>query len=61
MKRHIHYVTAESLRGRQMAQAKGAREADESRISPATLEHNRKIEEARAAELAARRARKAKA
>lgn len=60
MKRHIHYVPAESFRGRQLAQAKGARIADDIGIPVATLEHNRKIEEARATELAARKVRRCK-
>jgi hypothetical protein len=60
VKRHIHYVAAESHRGRQLAQAKGARIATDIGIPADTLEHNRKIEEARAAELAARKARKEK-
>jgi hypothetical protein len=60
MKRGVHRVAAGSEAARRMAQAKGASVADDSRIPAATLERNRKIDEARAADLAARKARRAK-
>lgn len=58
MSRGIHRVTCDSVRGRQLAQAKGARVADDSAIPADILEHNRRIEEKRKADLAAREARR---
>lgn len=54
--RGIHRVTADSIVGRRMAQAKGARIADDSEIPKDILEHNRRIEEARAEKLARKQA-----
>lgn len=55
MSRGVHRVTADSLAGRRMTQAKGAQIA----VSPLS-DHNRAIEEKRRAELAARKARREK-
>lgn len=56
---HTHRVTADSIAGRRMAQAKGSALFTESK-DPHIREHNRKIEEARAAKLAAKEARRSK-
>lgn len=50
-------VTADSVSGRRMAQAKGARIADDSNIDQAIKAHNDAIEAKRQAELAARKER----
>lgn len=55
MSRMNHRICSESVAGRRLTQAKGARIADDSTIPPAILEHNRKVDEARAARLAARK------
>lgn len=59
-RRGIHRVTADSYAGRRMTQAKGARIATDAGISPDVLEHNRRLDQERAAKLAARKARRGK-
>jgi hypothetical protein len=54
----VHRVTGDSVLGRRMQQAKGARVACDDSIPADVLAHNRALDAARAREIEARRARR---